>query len=292
MITDNQNIEYEYLKNTTSCMGVHVNGVGFQQINPHESYPVKSHPQNYYFYPKAGRKLEEFQLIYITKGEGTLQFETEQHTLKEGSIFMISPGQWHSYSPSQTTGWNEYYIGFNGENAVKWIVNSKLRATTPVFNIGFNEEMVRIFNRAIELAKSNNRNNSIAIAGLVYHILGLLLYEINNPDTITQKDIQLIEKSKIIMHQCIFTNLSPEQVAEKLSLGYTSFRKKFKVLTGLTPGSYMKEIKINKAKQLLLESALPVKEIAFRLNFCSPENFTTKFKKKTGFTPSGFRTGK
>ena len=46
-----------------------VSSIGFQSTKFLDSYPPKGHPFGYTFNPERGRILDEFSLIYITKGE-------------------------------------------------------------------------------------------------------------------------------------------------------------------------------------------------------------------------------
>ena len=48
-------------------------------------------------------------------------------------------------------------------------------------------------------------------------------------------------------------------------------------------------LKLRKAKQLLIESSMSVKEICYELNYTSTEHFFSVFKKRTNFTPTEYR---
>src|SRR5574344_2179192 len=98
--------------------GLWVNTVGFQCIQKSEPYPSLSHPRGYYFNVEKGRILQEYQIVYITRGKGV--FKSDEATEQDvccGRLILIYPGQWHTYHPSKTTGWEEYYIGFQGSIA-------------------------------------------------------------------------------------------------------------------------------------------------------------------------------
>ncbi|PGH38989.1 MAG: hypothetical protein CRN43_11805 [Candidatus Nephrothrix sp. EaCA] len=82
---------------------------------------------------------------------------------------------------------------------------------------------------------------------------------------------------------------SAEQAAEELNVGYSWFRKLFKNYTGVSPGKYYLQLKIEKAKELLSNSLVPVKEISIDLNFESNFYFSKIFKEKTGRTPTEYR---
>ena len=194
--------DISYLNATKTDMhfGVYVNTVGFQSIKAGEHYPLKDHPSGYFFNVSKGRVLQEFQLLYITKGAGSFTSDcTPAQPLVKGSLLCLFPGQWHTYSPSEKVGWNEYYIGFNGPVAELWFRQARITADNPVLKVGFNAELVKLFQSAIEVANSGKNASQQCLSGIVMHILGLICYVSSNrifeEDSISQK----IERSKIIM---------------------------------------------------------------------------------------------
>ncbi len=70
-----------------------------------------------------------------------------------------------------------------------------------------------------------------------------------------------------------------------MNLSYSCFRRIFKEYTGFAPAQYLQEIRIQHAKELLTNTNLNVKEIAFESGFENPEYFFTAFRNKTGYTP-------
>lgn len=67
------------------------------------------------------------------------------------------------------------------------------------------------------------------------------------------------------------------------------FAKLFRDLTGMPVSQYIKAKQLSKAKALLLDTNLPLKEIAFRLGYSSSANFTSSFRTATGVTPGQYR---
>ncbi|MBQ2129982.1 MAG: helix-turn-helix transcriptional regulator, partial [Prevotella sp.] len=80
-----------------------------------------------------------------------------------------------------------------------------------------------------------------------------------------------------------------QKIAEELGIGYSNFRKLFKEYTGVAPAMYQQELRLQRAKEMLSTTNISIKEIAYRLNFDSPDYFSAKFKIKTGRKPSDFR---
>jgi AraC-like DNA-binding protein len=72
-------------------------------------------------------------------------------------------------------------------------------------------------------------------------------------------------------------------------LSYSYFRRIFKQQTGLGPHQYWVDLKIARARTLLSDPALSVKEVAFRAGFDSQQYFCRLFKDKLRCTPGDFR---
>jgi len=68
------------------------------------------------------------------------------------------------------------------------------------------------------------------------------------------------------------------------------FAKLFREQTQQSIGRYLKSVQISKAQDYLLQTDLPLKEIAYRLGFRRPSNFCDAFRAATGETPGGFRS--
>jgi Transcriptional regulator containing an amidase domain and an AraC-type DNA-binding HTH domain len=280
-------LESNYFKRNT---GLTINTVGFQCIQPDSKYPLLEHPKDYFFNTEKGRVLSEYQMVYITKGDGTLLTNTsERIPISAGQLIINFPGQWHTYCPSKSHGWNEYYIGFSGHIIDNLIINSFLPKDKNVIDIGLNDELVQLFKSAIVVAKNNNESSQQHLMGIVMHMIGLILYEAGNMGAEAEKSNELVTYAKIIMHENILGRIYPEEIATELNINYTTFRKIFKQHTGYPPAKYFQELKFQKAKKLLQETACSVKEIAFALKFSSAEAFETSFRKKTGFTPTKYR---
>jgi LacI family transcriptional regulator len=62
---------------------------------------------------------------------------------------------------------------------------------------------------------------------------------------------------------------------------------RFRTLLGRTPRQEIVRVQVNRVKELLMGTALPVSEIAKRAGF-NPEYMSTAFKQETGLTPSEF----
>lgn len=78
-------------------------------------------------------------------------------------------------------------------------------------------------------------------------------------------------------------------IAEQCGISVAHLRRLYKTTTGQTLHNYVEEVRVNRAKTLLLDTNLPLKVISYKLGFCHPSAFSFAFKKMTGEAPRDFR---
>ena len=98
-----------------------------------------------------------------------------------------------------------------------------------------------------------------------------------------------IRKTIDYVNENIGQKIDIEEMARLTRWKAPHFIRLFTRYIGLTPYQYVLRRKVEKAKVLLEETAIPANEIAFELGFESYSNFNTAFKKITGTTPDAFR---
>ena len=168
--------------------------------------------------------------------------------------------------------------------------NGFLESENQLVDIGLNEELVKLFVRAIEIAKADKNSAQQYLSGVLLHILGMVLSISRNKIFEANSMDQIIEQAKIMMNEQVFASVDVEVLAQRLNISYSLFRKVFKEYTGYSPAKYYQELKLHKAKQLLLETSQSIKEISFLLNYRSTEYFFSCFKKSVGVTPTEYRS--
>lgn len=280
----------KYFADNYPEMSRNISSVGFEEILPMTSYPTLNHSAGYYFDPEKGRILKEYQLIYITEGEGVLETRNGGvFSIKRGMMFVLFPGEWHTYYPNYKTGWSHYWIGFNGPDVSSWMSNEYCSIASPVFKVGMNDEIVALFRKAIEVANDEQNLYQQVLAGLVNYLVALMC-SIDKNISITNTDFtSQIEYACILMRELIDQPVSMREVARKSGMGYSLFRKLFKERMHCAPAQYFQNLKIQRAIELLTSTTVPIKEIAYRLNFQTPAYFSARFKKQTGKSPGEFR---
>lgn len=167
--------------------------------------------------------------------------------IQRADTFPVSR-QWHTHAPLQKTGWNEYYIGFEGPIIDNLVKNSFISKESQILDIGINEELASLFARALEVAEADKTAAQQYLSGIVLHIMGAVLAISQNKRYEVDNAAQKIESAKIIMHENVYKDIDPEELARKLGISYSWFRKVFKEYTGYAPAKYFQELKLRKSE--------------------------------------------
>ena len=209
--------------------------------------------------------------------------------VEAGHIFLLFPGEWHSYHPISETGWEEYWIGFKGENVDKKVANGFFAPDSPIFRIGISEQLVSLYARAIEIAKKQPPGYQQQLAGKINHMLGIV-YSNSKRDAFEISKIEdSINRAKLFIQENLHADLTPMLIAENLQINYGYFRRIFKQYTGFSPNHYIIEMRILRSKQLLHTADLNSQQIAFDCGFDDSGYFCTLFRKKVGMYPLQYR---
>ena len=87
-------------------------------------------------------------------------------------------------------------------------------------------------------------------------------------------------------------NISVKKLAEMAEMSEVYFRKQFQRLYGMAPLQYIKQLRLNKAIELLESDMYPVHEVAHRVGYASEYYFCREFKRITGLSPLQFKKEK
>lgn len=289
----NKNL-FKYLVSSERDMlwGLIIDNIGRAEINKdYKVYPPKvGHPTDYDFNPQHGRILDNYQLVYIAGGRGTFVIsEDEKIPVTTGDMLVIPPYTWHSYYPDKKTGWKEYWIGMRGPHIDERYKNGFFGSNRFIYKVGIREEIIQLFNQAMDLAFSEQPTYQQTLAGIGNLILGMAIYYDSNQHFTNDVVIKQINQARIIMRENFLTGISPKEVAEQVNMGYSWFRKLFKEYTNVSPAHFILELRLQKAKNILLNTNLSVKEISYRVGYEDATYFSALFRKHTGFTPLAYR---
>jgi len=253
-------------------LGFCLNDVGRAVVPANAVYPltIGNHSQGYALSWEEGRVLQDFQVVYITKGKGV--FQSTQGgliPLNAGDVLLLFPGEWHCYRPDPEVGWAQF-----------------LSALRPVIQIGHNKALFQLFSDLAETMYSTFFNPWITAAQGI-QVLAHLAIADQRP---RNKYSDQVEAARCHIYEHAAQVIDYRTLAQNLGFSsYPNFRREFDKVVGLPHTQYQLGIRLDKAKELLCETTLPIGEIAEQLGFRDQFYFARFFKAKTGITAGEYR---
>lgn len=121
-----------------------------------------------------------------------------------------------------------------------------------------------------------------------FHELALIIFEIRDNEEKDNKTTS-INYIKQYINNNLSEDLSLARLAEKVYFNPSYFSRMFKQSTGINILSYINDIRIGKAKELLQSNNMKIHEIAAAIGYDSPSYFTQFFKRTVKISPQEYR---
>ena len=107
--------------------------------------------------------------------------------------------------------------------------------------------------------------------------------------SLKEQDISRLDRVLIFLRENRNEAVALTDAADVAKMSPKSFCRFFKANTGKTLVEYLHELRVGEACRLLLESDLPVSEIAFECGFNNLSNFNRRFRSLRRMTPREYR---
>ena len=225
-------------------------------------------------YAVRRERYDSFLLLLVLEGE--MRYLKE--TARAGELLLIDCHAPHAYDTK--TGAHTLWLHFDGGGTAALF--SELLSLKGVKQKSPAElaEQLREVMQGIKKAE-----HEAAAASRIYNLLCGLL----RPGTAAAAAPEAISEAKAFLRAHLEQEIAVADVAAAVNMSASHFSKVFKEATGASPYAYLLSLRVEKAKDLLLNTTRSVSEISVRTGFHSDANFISCFKKETGLSPLQFR---
>lgn len=228
---------------------------------------------------------ESYQLLYTYQGKAEMIYQGKRYLLTPGTLLIADCTSPRSV---RTIGnlWESSDLHFYGGRS-KLLYNSYFSQKSPLFTVTdfsrFQSGLEDILRAHTTVSLYRDWNVSSAMENL---LLMILASAPEQSDEIPERIQYLIT----YMENNYSQPLSIDMLSEFANLSKYHLSREFKRFTGLSPHSYITQLRLNQAKSLLLHSSLPAYKVAQIVGFGDESNFIKLFKRYTNMTPGEFRS--
>jgi AraC-like DNA-binding protein/quercetin dioxygenase-like cupin family protein len=230
----------------------------------------------------------QYILLYCVEGNGHVNLRGKSTQLQPNTCIIIPKDVPHHYKSSVTNPWSIYWVHFIGEGA-DLLYNRYQQQYGGAFAIPHDERRISAFDLIFNLLQNNfnTRNLEIVNIKLLDFIASFIYFAEINPAT-AEKDA--VDHSIAFMKQHINGLFTLTQLAQQQRLSVSHYSRLFLAKTGVSPGRYFNQLKVQQSCQLLYFSDRSIKEICTELGFDDPFYFSRLFKKLMGVSPANYKT--
>lgn len=236
-----------------------------------------------------------YEIEIFLRGSGTTEINSKEYNFQTGSIFFITPGDFHSYKPDEfSTAINLSFV----PNAIEY--SGILETLYPLSYITLNVEKVklnRITNYVLQLAEEIETEQAFSKKYISY-LMSCLLIELQRSNThhILADNNENISNS---MRKAIYfirthfkEDITLEIVSEFVGIPYSTLSKQFAKYVGVPFKEFLNNIRLEYSLNLIEYSNESITDISYYCGFNSLSYFQRVFTKKYNITPLSYRKNK
>lgn len=232
-----------------------------------------------------------FEIEMIVAGQGIEILNGDAYSLKRGTMYFLSPIDFHGIKDQSEL--KLLNISFDGSIISGQLLNTLIsRSHNLIFELSEEEiEEVEFFTSM--LLKEFCEDDVYSELNIKNILASLLVFILRRTDPSSGHSEEQETEPIYRCMRYLFLHFNEAPSLEKMSLlsGYSAnyFSKQFHDITGKKYVDFLRSLRLNYAKQLLIATKKPILEISAECGFASLSNFNHVFKKEVGQSPSQYR---
>jgi AraC family transcriptional regulator, transcriptional activator for feuABC-ybbA operon len=239
------------------------------------------------------RIVKDYTILIVTGGAGKMVLDGAVYALQKETCFMIEPNMTYSLN-TEENGLSFYHMTFELKNVAETRITNASSQSSVLFPC-HGEVTCTPFSTCVDLVEAiyEHHNDIDALESFHNHVrfqqLLLIIFRQNGSKTYDRDIRQAVKQSIAYVRQHYKDTLTVEELALIANIDRWRYTRLFKEMTGQVPLQYLNEVRINRAKELLLITNDRLYEIAQNVGFNNEYYFSRRFKQTVGISPSQFR---
>ncbi|WP_338787276.1 AraC family transcriptional regulator [Metabacillus sp. FJAT-53654] len=243
------------------------------------------------------RQHNDYDLWCIQEGQIEIRIQEEMYLASEGDLILFTPKVTYT-ATTLSTSCKFIFTHFDlslGDH-IRILDNFQLSG---IIHSTLVEEEIRLFLDTYDQYKRSAPMSGIRLKGCLTILIAKIMEQYGRKQyrgefvqypTNQKLTMDLVKLQPVFdfIHEHLHQTIRVEEIAAVASMSEKYFISYFKQALGLTPGRYIYQLKMNRARELLYLKRYSIKEIASMLGYPDPYSFSKAFKKYYKVPPSKF----
>ena len=234
---------------------------------------------------------DHFELCFVAEGHGWFALDTALYPVRKGDLFLTKPQEVHQGAALGESPFRLYYLGFH---------LGAMRSLEAAFYGLTGLRVVRdqgaliheSYQTLLQELKATEPFRAEMVQGLLLQLLVATLRAYNRSSSAEASPTTLTPAIKRVLdalHAHVGARVEMNALAQLAHLSRAQFDREFKRQLGMPPGTYARNLCLERAQHLLREEDASVSQVAEVLEFSSLHTFSIFFKRHTGLSPRAYR---
>ena len=249
------------------------------------------------------------EIVFVKSGSGTHILQDIRHPLIAGDVFVIPREVKHGYCDvkdlnllnfmfqmssvdqrfpelKRMPGFFSFFVADSASKKMKYNIGRLLNLTQ--------EELAVVKDLYEEILREEDEMKSGAASASLIHLLRLLIYlsrlleeKENSPFKITEYNN--LPKVYDFINNNLNKKISIDELARIACMSKRNFQRIFMQVNNLNTSQYIMKVRLEKARDLLINTSMSISIIAFKTGFQGGAYFAKQFKKYFSVTPFRYR---
>ena len=236
--------------------------------------------------------LDSFLILLTLDGRGTLIFDEKRYTLTAGDIFWIDCQRKHYYR-TDGDAWDHCDLHINGRQ-VRLLYETFRQGPSPLVHQSDPARFLALLTAVLDAYICPSRIRSLSVARSVQELCFFLIQESMGSQKAAEdpENQDQIRKALSYLHENFRSPIRLDDLASEASLSKFYFSRRFRRLTGFSPGEYLIRLRLEYAKTLLETTDLPIRTVGEMSGFTDEAYFSRLFHQRTGTNARAYRKEK
>ena len=234
----------------------------------------------------SGESHSMAELTYVDQGSLHSVADGKDQLLEQGDIALYAPYQWHMHYADTNVAPRIVTISFSVSGC----------DLTPLLNRRFHagQQAADLLRKMLREQELMNEHSTDMIMSLLQQLLITLLREARTPAAKAQtphfanNENEIIRKAQQFISSHVREKLSVPVVATGIDVSPSYLTALFHKHLQISPGEYIRRIKLQESKQMIREGEMNFTQIAESLQYSTVHHFSRQFKEKFGITPTEY----